>query len=221
MKIWRSSLFCLEFVFFRVCSLVKDIWAFMIDLFWVVWRIYVEYLYYDLFFWLIRAISWNHLGLANPPLRSWAPLDEVARWGWCLLRVFMGFMLRFTSWWGRRDVKSKYQTNYNLSLCLWFFALHFRALWNTDHLNLKNYTFTCWMDCFKANCLLLSTGFIANWYLANWFWRLVPVQHIFSSKVPKSKGPELLESNERACSPGYLVNLNISPKEVTEPAINP
>lgn len=77
MKIWRSSLICLEFVFCRVCSLVKTNLSIHDWFFWVVGRIY-EYLYHDLLFWLIRAISWNHLGLANPPLRPWAPLDEVA-----------------------------------------------------------------------------------------------------------------------------------------------
>ena len=142
--------------------------------------------------WFIFLVDSSYILKSPRPRKpSPSPMGPVGR-GRGLGVVFVagvhGFHATFHLVMRRRDVKRKYQTNYNLSLCLWFFALHFRALWNTDHLNLKNYTFTCWMDCFKANCLLFSTGFIANWYLANWFGRLVPVQSIFSQQSPKIQG---------------------------------
>lgn len=156
MKIWRSSLFCLEFVFCRVCLLLKK--NLSIHDWFVLSR--MENLWISMLLFIFLVDSSYILKSPRPRKPSPSPMGPVGRgrdrWGWCWLRVFMGFVLRFTSWWGRRDVKRKCQTNYNPSLCLWFFALHFRALWNTDHLNLKNYTFTCWMDCFKANCLLFS-----------------------------------------------------------------
>ena len=104
-EVWRSSLFCLEFVFSRVCSLVKTS-----EHSWLIFLSRMENLCWISTLWFIFLLDSSYILKSPRPRKpSPSPMGPVGRgrdrWGWCSLRVFMGFVLRFTSWWGRRDVK--------------------------------------------------------------------------------------------------------------------
>ncbi len=119
---------------------------------------------YDLFFWLIQAKFWNHLGLANPPLRPWAPLDEV---------VIVGGGVRCGCSWvsccasprDEEEEMSKGSIKQTIiPHCVHVFLLNILGHYGIQTIQIwKKNTFTCWMFFFQGELLTFSTtGFIAN-----------------------------------------------------------
>ena len=102
---------------------LKKTWAFMIDFLSRMENLWISIL------WFIFLVDSSYILKSPRPRKpSPSPMGPVGRgrdrWGWCSLRVFMGFVLLFTSWWGRRDVKRKYQTNYSKPHCVHGFLLY-------------------------------------------------------------------------------------------------